>query len=165
MHALCLTECEVGHAAASCPNLRPPSHLSAKRTKTNAEKIGSKRPTTSTGSCAVSGIKFDRRVGKRSPWMPSIERIDCLDGYVVGNVRWVSLAANIALNDFGFDVLIRLANGVALKASGGLAPDIALQVDALKGACQRKAGFTQEQVAVSPVGVARATNQISRAVR
>ncbi len=65
--------------------------------------------------CPVSGIPFtwskDQVLG-RGPWSPSIDRIDSKHGYVPGNIRVVCLAANIAMNAWGYDVLLRLANGV-----------------------------------------------------
>lgn len=71
--------------------------------------------TNSKGKCALTGIKFDlfkdpnRRVRL---WAPSIDRIDCSQGYVLGNVRLVANAVNIALNDFGEEVLTKIAKGI-----------------------------------------------------
>ena len=65
--------------------------------------------------CAVSGISFARRFadyGKRDPWAPSIDRIENRHGYTLENSRVVCLAANIAMSDWGFDVLFRLTRGV-----------------------------------------------------
>lgn len=70
----------------------------------------------STGfRCAVSGVPFAKRLvsdGKRDPWAPSIDRIENRQGYTLENVRVVSLAANIAMGDWGFDVLLRLTRGI-----------------------------------------------------
>lgn len=70
----------------------------------------------STGfRCAVSGIPFAKRQvsdGKRDPWAPSIDRIENRQGYTLENVRVVSLAANIAMGDWGLDVLLRLSRGI-----------------------------------------------------
>lgn len=65
--------------------------------------------------CAVSGIAFAKRFadyGKRDPWAPSLDRIENRQGYTLENVRVVCLAANIAMSDWGLDVLIRLTRGV-----------------------------------------------------
>lgn len=73
----------------------------------------------SNGRCAVSGIEFDdMEVGKRGlrPWMPSLDRIMAREGYAPGNVRVVCVAANIALSDFGDEVLIRLARAIAERS-------------------------------------------------
>lgn len=72
--------------------------------------------------CSVSGIRFDitrgmTSDGKRNAWLPTIDRIDCSDGYVRGNIRVVCLAANIAMNEWGYDTLLRLSNAVAIKAN------------------------------------------------
>jgi hypothetical protein len=65
--------------------------------------------------CAVSGIalsKTQRGSGFVDPWSASIDRIENRHGYIPGNVRIVSVTANMAMNQFGYDVLLRLANGV-----------------------------------------------------
>ncbi len=68
--------------------------------------------------CAVSGIPFTRQIKKRGdpdPWGPSIDRIESRHGYVAGNIRVVCLSANLAMNRWGYDVLLRLARGVTLN--------------------------------------------------
>lgn len=65
--------------------------------------------------CAVSGVPFAKRFarsGARDPWGPSIDRIENGHGYTFDNVRVVSIAANIAMADWGLDVLLRLARGI-----------------------------------------------------
>lgn len=67
--------------------------------------------------CTVSGIPFSwetepKRMGK---WTPSLDRIDNAEGYVQGNVRLVVLAANLAMNRWGYDCLLRLSHGVLSK--------------------------------------------------
>lgn len=65
--------------------------------------------------CAVSGIPLAKRLilgGERDPWAPSIDRIENRHGYTVENIRVVCLAANYAMNAWGYDVLLRLARGV-----------------------------------------------------
>jgi hypothetical protein len=79
--------------------------------------------------CAVSGIPFSKRFadyGKRDPWAPSIDRIENRQGYTVENCRVVCLAANIAMSDWGMDVLLRLTRGVhrsSLTLADELTPD------------------------------------------
>lgn len=65
--------------------------------------------------CAVSGIPFAKRLvnsGQRDPWAPSLDRIENRQGYTLENVRVVSMAANIAMSDWGLDVLLRLSRGI-----------------------------------------------------
>lgn len=65
--------------------------------------------------CAVSGIPFSKTMlpGRwRDPWAPSLDRIENRHGYVASNVRVVCLIANTAMNQWGYDALLRLANGV-----------------------------------------------------
>ena len=59
--------------------------------------------------CAVTGAPFSMEIvkGKR-PYAPSIDRIECSDGYLPGNCRLVCVAVNFALNVWGEDVLWRL---------------------------------------------------------
>lgn len=75
----------------------------------------------SGGRCAVTGIKFDlfKDHGIRvRPWAPSIDRIDCKMGYTAGNVRLVANSVNIALSDFGEEVLLRIAKGLVKMRYG-----------------------------------------------
>lgn len=69
----------------------------------------------SGGFCQVSGRKMDSdfRLGSwRRPWAPSIDRVIPDRGYVKGNVRFVCVAANIAMNEWGEGVLRELAQHV-----------------------------------------------------
>lgn len=59
-----------------------------------------------TGCCVLTGIPFDPEPG--SPFRPSIDRIDCDQGYVEGNVRVVCAIVNYALNTFGDDAFDRM---------------------------------------------------------
>lgn len=71
--------------------------------------------------CAVSGIPLSRRVaqnvGSPDPWGASIDRIENRHGYTLENFRVVCLAANIAMNRWGLDVLHRLARGIVRSAA------------------------------------------------
>lgn len=65
--------------------------------------------------CAVSGVMFSKPALDKievDPWAPSIDRIDNREGYTPDNVRVVAAAANYAMNRWGYDMLLRLANGV-----------------------------------------------------
>jgi len=70
------------------------------------------------GRCSLTGIYFnaDRPEGHRiRPWLPSLDRIDAMKGYETGNVRIVCAAVNIAMNQFGEDVLFRIAASLVTK--------------------------------------------------
>lgn len=68
------------------------------------------------GRCAVSGLSFSEEwkdeAFVKTPFGPSLDRIDSSKGYERENVRLVCMAANFALNEWGDDVLRRLAHGV-----------------------------------------------------
>lgn len=73
----------------------------------------------SQGKCAVSGLFFSGlRVNesRARPYYPSIDRIDSSKGYSKDNVRFVCCAVNIALNDFGDEVLKQIAFGVVKES-------------------------------------------------
>lgn len=75
----------------------------------------------STGfRCAVSGIPFSKYTADtawRDPWAPSLDRIENRHGYVLENVRVVCQIANIAMNAWGYDKMLRLAQGVVRSAA------------------------------------------------
>jgi hypothetical protein len=62
-----------------------------------------------SGKCEVSGIPFVLDE-KRSPFAPSIDRIDSSIGYDPGNVRLVCHVANVAMNTWGMDPLVKLVD-------------------------------------------------------
>jgi len=70
------------------------------------------------GKCELSGIAWDFKSrsfrGKR-PWAPSLDRIDSSQGYSLENCRLVAVAVNIALSDFGEEILLKIAIGMASK--------------------------------------------------
>ena len=73
------------------------------------------------GHCEVTGIPFDmqyRPSGRRRPYAPSIDRIRSDGGYTLENVRIVCVAANGAMNEWGEDVLARLARAYVAKHDG-----------------------------------------------
>lgn len=66
--------------------------------------------------CAVSGkalTLWQDAISAKGPWGPSIDRIDSSQPYIAGNVRIVCVAANVAMNQWGEDVLVELAFAVA----------------------------------------------------
>lgn len=67
-----------------------------------------------SGRCALSGIPFDfaRRGRRRRPFAPSIDRIDCTQGYTRANCRLVCVAVNYAMSDWGEGVLRQIAHGL-----------------------------------------------------
>lgn len=71
--------------------------------------------TRAGGRCQLTGVRFssERKAGcVKRPWMPSVDRIDSSKGYVAGNCRLVCVAVNLALNEFGDDVLLTIAKGL-----------------------------------------------------
>lgn len=66
------------------------------------------------GCCALTGIPFswDKGPWLRRPWAPSIDRIDNAKGYTRTNVRIVCGAVNFAMNEWGEDVLRKIAEGL-----------------------------------------------------
>jgi hypothetical protein len=48
----------------------------------------------------------------KTPFEPSLDRIDSSGGYTRTNVRLVSMVSNFAMGQWGADVLRRLAHGV-----------------------------------------------------
>lgn len=73
--------------------------------------------TRCAGKCEVSGIPFslgraDQRYARR-PWAPSIDQIEAGKGYGLNNARVVCISVNYAMNQWGEDVLYRIATAVA----------------------------------------------------
>jgi len=72
----------------------------------------------SKGRCEYTGIRFS---GKRvdgcvkRPWMPSVDRIKCSQGYTFDNCRLVCVSVNLALNEFGDEVLAVIARGMLIR--------------------------------------------------
>lgn len=65
-------------------------------------------PALAAGRCEATGIPFVFGAG-RSPFSPSIDRIDSSKGYIPGNIRIVLLAFNVACGEWGEEVLWRMA--------------------------------------------------------
>lgn len=69
----------------------------------------------SNGRCMVTGIRFTPPRGKRDPFAPSLDRIDSSLGYEYDNCRMVCVAVNLAMSNWGEDVLMLIAKGIFLK--------------------------------------------------
>lgn len=75
----------------------------------------------SKGKCELTGIPFSfEKSGGRGVriWYPSVDRINSLLGYTPDNVRLVCIAVNYAMNEFGEDVLFKIARGLIKKKTG-----------------------------------------------
>jgi hypothetical protein len=69
----------------------------------------------SNGRCMLTHIEFtDKKVAgvAKRPWLPSLDRIDSLKGYAPTNCRLVCVAVNLALHQFGDQVLIDIATAM-----------------------------------------------------
>jgi hypothetical protein len=65
--------------------------------------------------CPVSGIPFDVKESVASfarPHAPSLDRINSKGGYTKDNVRVVTYAVNMAVADWGEEILAQVANGI-----------------------------------------------------
>lgn len=74
------------------------------------------------GRCEISGLPFDlaaHATASRRPFAPSIDRINSSKGYARDNVRIVCVIANLALNEWGDETLLVLANAIVAKSGGG----------------------------------------------
>lgn len=70
--------------------------------------------------CALSGLKFQPTAGKdagtyRGAYRPSLDRIRPKLGYVRDNVRLVLVAVNVAMSDWGEDVLLDIARALVKR--------------------------------------------------
>lgn len=71
-----------------------------------------------SGSCSVTGIKFDlSRDGTKRfhPWSPSIDRIDSKQGYTQSNCRLVCWIYNMAKSEWSDDVVMQFAKALAAR--------------------------------------------------
>ena len=68
------------------------------------------------GRCEVSGIPFSAvEVAGVRPFAPSLDRVDSTKGYLPENCRLVCYAVNVALHQWGDEVLLRIAEGIVRK--------------------------------------------------
>jgi hypothetical protein len=79
------------------------------------------------GCCALSGLHMElprhavawgERL--RDPWKPSLDRIDCSIGYLKGNVRFVTVIANLAKQNFSDEQLLEFCRAVVQHNTTGL---------------------------------------------
>lgn len=64
------------------------------------------------GNCVVSGKKLIIGAGLREPDSLSIDRIDSKKGYIKGNIRFVTFAINVAIQNWGLDEFYILCEDV-----------------------------------------------------
>lgn len=71
----------------------------------------------SKDKCALTGVRFSAESygAHKRPFAPSLDRIDSSKGYENGNCRFVCVAANVALNEWGDDIFDRLACAYVAK--------------------------------------------------
>jgi hypothetical protein len=78
---------------------------------------------TQGGRCALSGIEmvlprntlaWEKQTD--DPWKPSLDRIDSSKGYTMGNVRYVTVMANLAKSRFSDEQLRRFCQAVAANS-------------------------------------------------
>lgn len=65
--------------------------------------------------CSLTGIRFStKRLPNKNirPWVPSVDRINSSMGYQIDNCRLVCSAVNIAMNEWGEGVLLRIARAI-----------------------------------------------------
>lgn len=67
--------------------------------------------TACNGECALTGLPLDT-VSKRHPFSISADRIDSSKGYVLGNVRIVALAVNLAMSHWGEEAVLQIARAL-----------------------------------------------------
>ena len=78
----------------------------------------------SGGRCAVSTVAFSgKRIGSRRPLMPSLDRIDCKQGYVMSNCRLVCVVVNYAISDFGEGALRIVARAIVRQELDAMTRD------------------------------------------
>ena len=72
----------------------------------------------SGGRCELSGIALSfEKIGtaKAAPFQPSIDRIDSAKGYNAANCRVVALAVNLAMREWGEEVIKRIGKAMFLR--------------------------------------------------
>lgn len=74
------------------------------------------------GMCSISGIRYEYGIAEEADkahikrkriWAPSIDRIKSEHGYEPWNIRLVCVAVNLAMQEFGADVLKKIAVGLS----------------------------------------------------
>lgn len=70
------------------------------------------------GKCEATGIKFEYEQSEgnvKRPWSPSVDRIDSSGHYIYSNCRIVCTSVNLALNEWGDEVLNKIAIHLSKK--------------------------------------------------
>lgn len=100
--------------------------------------------TGADGYCSVTGLAFEftARNGKKRPWCPSLDRINSDEGYSYGNCRLVCVAVNLAMNEWGVEILNRI--GAQYVSVGGFPAQKANYISAARFASER--GLAKEQI-------------------
>lgn len=78
---------------------------------TITKEVVEKKFEDQKGVCALSGIKMEPRT--KSPYRPSIDRIDSKKGYVEGNFQFICSMVNVMKNKFDEDNFIRMCGLIA----------------------------------------------------
>ena len=83
------------------------------------------RYETQNGACCLTGLpftlEFTPRGKKYHPYNPSLDKIVPAEGYTKQNTRLVCVAVNIALNEFGEEVLRKVCEGYLTRNGVGWA--------------------------------------------
>lgn len=72
----------------------------------------------SNGRCMITGLPFSSQKpehAKAAPYGISIDRIDSREGYHADNIRVVCLAVNMAMREWGLDVLATIGKAFMLQ--------------------------------------------------
>lgn len=83
-------------------------------------------------TCPISGSYFthDAFDIPRSPFQPSVDRIEASGGYQHGNIRIVCLLVNVAMAHWGEEPLLKIAERISKRVlTPGLRPDCPGQQD------------------------------------
>lgn len=68
--------------------------------------------------CSVTGIPFEHNSAvncHRRPFAPSLDRIDSSKGYTYDNCRFVCVIVNLAMNEWGVEPLMRVADALLAR--------------------------------------------------
>lgn len=66
--------------------------------------------------CWLTGIQFKKSTNGKNPYRPSLDRINPEIGYTPENTRIVACCVNLAMNEWGVDILKEMSEGfVAMR--------------------------------------------------
>lgn len=65
--------------------------------------------------CAVTGMPLSWTDGERSPWAPSVDRIDSSAGYTLANTRVVSVMYNLAKSEWTDEHVMEMARWLVTR--------------------------------------------------